>query len=184
MPFTVNSAKLPDSVKKLPAKRKRQWVTVWNSVFAETEDEGRAFAAANSAIQKERTVTDFVKQVPIEKIDEDAQIVWGWFYVDSEGGVPCVDHSGDGIDGTEIQKAAWGFVSDSRRGGELHVKDAGEIVESMYFSKEIQDALGIDLGRTGWFGGYHVKDPVAWEKVKDGTYTAFSIGGSGEEVAV
>lgn len=38
----------PAHVRKLPAKRGRQWAHVWNGVFEETGDEGRAFAAANA----------------------------------------------------------------------------------------------------------------------------------------
>ena len=56
MPFTVDSAKLPDHVKKLPAKKKAQWVEVWNSSFKRCEDAGgdsceqKAFAKANGAV--------------------------------------------------------------------------------------------------------------------------------------
>lgn len=53
MPYTGGGdPKLPKHVKKLSAKRRRKWVAVWNSVFSSTKNEGRAFAAANSAIKE------------------------------------------------------------------------------------------------------------------------------------
>lgn len=39
---------LPPNVKKMPPKRRRQWVHVFNSSLSSHGDEGRAFAAANS----------------------------------------------------------------------------------------------------------------------------------------
>ncbi|KKN69210.1 hypothetical protein LCGC14_0443860 [marine sediment metagenome] len=51
MPFSgPGDPSLPTHVKRLSAKRRRQWVAVWNSTFDREGDEGRAFAAANSAV--------------------------------------------------------------------------------------------------------------------------------------
>ena len=46
-------------------------------------------------------------------------------------------------------------------------------------SKEKQDALGIDLGFVGWWGGFEVHDDAMWAKIKTGEYESFSIGGAG-----
>jgi len=44
MPY--GKGKLPPSY--VPKPKRKQWVEVWNSVYKETGDEGRAFASANS----------------------------------------------------------------------------------------------------------------------------------------
>lgn len=125
-------------------------------------------------------MSEFTRTVEIEKLDEEQRIVWGWAYVCEDCDGQVVDHSGDITEAVEVQKAAHGFVSDSRDGGLLHQGKAGTIVDSIFFSKAVQDALGIDLGRVGWFIGYRVDDDAAWAGVKDGTYAAFSIGGSAD----
>lgn len=123
----------------------------------------------------------FTKQVAIEKIDDEQRIVWGWAYVCEQDGKPVVDHSGDVIDAAEVQKAAHGFVTDYRVGGEVHRKAAGRIVDSIFLGKAVQAALGVDLKKVGWFIGFAVEDADAWAGVKSGKYKAFSIGGSADE---
>lgn len=50
MPYDPNDpSSLPDRVRSgLSPKKQRQWAHVWNSVYRDTKEEGRAFAAANS----------------------------------------------------------------------------------------------------------------------------------------
>lgn len=60
MPYSgSNDPKLPKNVRKLSSKRKRQWIAVWTSSYRKHGDEGRAFAAANSAV-KELSDTDSI----------------------------------------------------------------------------------------------------------------------------
>ena len=56
----------------------------------------------------------------------------------------------------------------------------GEVVESVVLSKDLQQALGINLGIEGWFVGVHVQDADTWARVQKGELTMFSIGGTGE----
>lgn len=126
----------------------------------------------------------FAKQIPITKVDDELRIVWGWAYVNEEGGEQVVDVSETAISSGDMQKAAHGFVSNYRVGGAVHKHRVGRVVDSIYFSKAVQDALGIDLGRVGWFIGFEVLDDAAWSGVKDGTYKAFSIGGEADEEQV
>ena len=46
--------------------------------------------------------------------------------------------------------------------------------------------MGIPVGTipVGWWIGFLVTDEDVWEKVKDGTYTMFSIEGEAERVEV
>lgn len=56
MPYS--SAKdAPDWVQKMGQKAAEQWISVFNDVFAKTNDEGRAFAAAGAAVKK-RSMSD------------------------------------------------------------------------------------------------------------------------------
>ena len=75
------------------------------------------------------------------------------------------------------------FVLNSRRGDEMHdFKTKAHCIESVVFTKEKQDAIGIDLGFEGAWVGFYVSDDELWAKVKDGTYPMFSIAGTATEV--
>lgn len=122
---------------------------------------------------------EFVFKGEITKRDDEQQMVWGWAYVTDMNGQTVVDYSGESADWEEVQKAAHGFMLESREGDVMHVSPvAGHIVDSLFFSPEIQKALGIDLGKIGWFIGYHVEDPEIWQDVKAGKFQAFSIAGT------
>lgn len=124
--------------------------------------------------------SSFTFHADIQKIDEDKRQVFGWFSVIEEMGKDVEDREGDIIKVEELEKAAYDFVVNARKAGEMHkVVQVGQLIESMVFTKDKQEALGIDLGKVGWWGGFQITDSEVWSKVKDGTYTAFSIGGSG-----
>jgi hypothetical protein len=57
--------------------------------------------------------------------------------------------------------------------------DAGNVVESIVFTPDVQKSLGIELPdkAIGWFIGMHVPGNDEWAAVKSGKYPAFSIGG-------
>lgn len=126
--------------------------------------------------------------VPITKVSDELRTVYGWASVNSEGGHLVTDVQDDQIDDAELIKAAHDFVTSSRAGGLMHARGAsgahrlGDVVESLVLTPDIQKALGVDLGKTGWFIGYRVNDDDAWDLVKDGTLKAFSIGGRARRV--
>lgn len=115
--------------------------------------------------------------VQITKLDEDQNLVFGWLSVVEENGATVVDLQDHVIDVADLEKAAYDFVHESRVAGLMHEEFAGDMVESMVFSKDKQEALGIDLGKIGWWVGFKVK-PEVFAKVKSGDLAAFSIGGS------
>jgi hypothetical protein len=47
-------------------------------------------------------------------------------------------------------------------------------------TREIQQALGINLGRSVWLVGFEITDEGTWQAVKRGELKAFSIGGTGK----
>jgi hypothetical protein len=129
--------------------------------------------------------TRFSLTANILKMDEEQHIVYGWASVVEENGQPVVDSQGDIISISDLTKAAHEFIMHYRTGKTMHVGEAtGVIVESMVFSKDIQDALGINLDKQGWFIGYKVLDDAIWDMVKNGTLKAFSIGGMGRRIAI
>jgi len=68
MPYDPNDLSgLPDRVKRgLSEKKQRQWAHVWNSVYGDLSDEGRAFAAANSVTGLGKTFEH--KALPLQKL--------------------------------------------------------------------------------------------------------------------
>ncbi len=119
----------------------------------------------------------------ILKANDEKRIAYGWASIVEKGGKPVIDAHGDVIHPDELSRAAQAFVKSDRAAKVMHAgKQVGEIVESIVFTKDIQDALGIDLGLVGWFIGMHVPDEATWKAVKDGVYKAFSIGGKGKRV--
>jgi hypothetical protein len=113
-------------------------------------------------------------------------LVYGWASIIEKDGEIVTDHQGDRITPDELVKAAHDFICNSRQGGVLHDQYGhriGHIVESVVFTKELQDHLGIDLGKVGWLIGYQITDPKVKTLIKSGMLKAFSIGGRGRREA-
>lgn len=118
----------------------------------------------------------------IAKSAEDEQLVFGWanIAIDAAGEYP-LDWDGDITDPSDLEKAAYNFVLKYRATGEQHQGEAkGELVESIMFTKEKQQALGIPEGTLpeGWWVGFHVPDKEVFAKIKSGEYQMFSVEGT------
>jgi hypothetical protein len=115
----------------------------------------------------------------IKKIALNEGMVFGWANTstDAEGNL-IVDHHGDSIPLAELEKAAYAYVLSSRRGDEMHSKRAvARLVESFMVTPEKRQALGMDAGPSGWWVGFKIDDAEALQKLREGTYLDFSIGG-------
>lgn len=184
MPFESIS-ELPDSVRdRLTTAQQRQWLRVWNSAFESLREDGksveesesRAFAQANAVVGK---AFEFAKLVPIEKTDNEQQMVWGWAYVcKGDDGEQVVDHGGDVVDILEIQKAAEDFMLSSRVGSVMHKDQAGFVAQSIVVTDDLAKVLGFTTRKRGWLIGFKVTDADTWEGVKNRKFRAFSIGGT------
>lgn len=127
---------------------------------------------------------------PIQKIDDDKQIVYAWASVITKNGIPVEDSQGDMIAPETLLDCAHDFVTKSRRGGFMHVPDltAGNIVESLVFTYDLQKNLGVKIVNKagehieGWLVGYHVDSQTLWKRVKSGDFAELSIGGLGVRV--
>ena len=122
----------------------------------------------------------------ITKSDNGRHLVFGWASIAiKNNGEVVKDWQEDIIEPAELENAAYGFVELYREGGEMHERGgAAVLVESVVFTKEKAEAMGIPEGilPTGWWIGFKVLDEDVWEKVKDGTYSMFSIEGTAERV--
>jgi Putative phage serine protease XkdF len=135
-------------------------------------------------VETDKRDADFSFIVPIAKVDEDRQIVYGWASVIEEDGVVVTDKQDDQIEIDDLSKAAHAFMKFYRVGGDMHeTMGTGEIVESIVFTKDVQKALGVDLKKIGWFIGYHVTSADVWKRVKAKELVAFSFGGRARRAA-
>lgn len=180
MPFS-STTELPESVRgRLSEDEQRQWLAVFNQVFADTGDESRAFAAANGAVSK-----SWSRDIEIIEKNHDQQQVFGFLSVsvDKDGNL-VEDLQNDMITPDELEKGAYNYVRMQgvhKTAGEMHTNiGVGDLIESMVFTKAKQEALGIPAGilpECAYWIGYQITDDNVWKRVKSGELTAFSIGG-------
>jgi hypothetical protein len=118
--------------------------------------------------------------VDFEKADPTGRYVRGWASVVSKGGAPVEDYQGDIIEMDELRKAAHQFILDARVAKAMHDGgQVGQVVESVIIDDAFAKAVGMSDDRRGWWIGMEITDPSVQEKVRKGTFRAFSIGGRG-----
>ena len=124
----------------------------------------------------------------ITKRDDEQMLAFGWANVSIRSdGELIEDWQEDIVEPEDLEQAAYEFVQLYREGGEMHERGGvATLVESVVFTEEKQRAMGIPEGTlpVGWWIGFKVLDADVWEKVKDGTYSMFSIEGEAERVEV
>ena len=115
-------------------------------------------------------------------------LAFGWASVAVRtDGEQVEDLQGDIIDPEDLEEAVYDYVQFYGDGGEMHRRGGvAKLVESVVFTKEKARSMGIPDGTVpeGWWIGFRVLDPDVWDKVKDGTYSMFSIEGTGARVEV
>ena len=137
---------------------------------------------------KTRNPTDDTRngRFAIKKYDDDQMLAFGWANVSMRVGDELItDWQEDMIEPEELEAAAYEFVELYREGGEMHERGGvATLIESVVFTKEKMAALGIPEGAlpVGWWIGFKVTDKDVWERVKDGTYSMFSIEGTAERI--
>jgi hypothetical protein len=126
----------------------------------------------------------------IAKVDADKQQVFGWASVSAIGGKPVIDLQGDIVPIEEVEKSAYRYVIESRKGGDMHRRVAkaadaplhtADLIESFVVTGEKLEKMGLpaDSLPHGWWVGFHVNDADQWAKVKSGERAGFSIHGAG-----
>ncbi|RKJ46616.1 hypothetical protein D7X98_04175 [bacterium 1XD8-76] len=134
-------------------------------------------------------VDDIIKgRLKIMKSDDEKMLAFGWASVSMRvDGELIEDWQKDIVEPEELERAAYEYVLLYREGGEMHERGgAAVLIESVVFTEEKMQAMGIPPGTLpiGWWIGFKVLDEDVWEKVKDGTYSMFSIEGTAERVEV
>ncbi len=130
-----------------------------------------------------------VAKATVAKVDQERRLVFGWASVAiDKSGQTVTDSYDDQIDIEELENAAYQFTLHFRELNAEHEGPArGALVESMVFTQEKAEAMGIPEGVVpeGWWVGFYVEDDDAWALVKSGKYPMFSIEGwaSREEAA-
>lgn len=129
------------------------------------------------------------KYAKVCKVDEELGLVFGWAIVCKENGKDYydlnIDKSGERvpehIPEATMLKAATDFMGDTGRpGNEMHRGAMkGKYVFAFPMTTEIAKALGFETKKTGLIVAYKAPADVL-AKYKDGTYTGFSIEGTGE----
>lgn len=152
---------------------------------ARSYDEIAADRGLPSSVAKRGRADDLSVRIEFLKATAkpDERLVYGWVSVVTKAGKPVVDDQGDIVTPATLEKAAHDYLRKSRVGKRQHRgKAVMELVESVVFTKAKQKALGIDLGREGWFAGWHVHDDAVWAEIKAGKLPGFSIGGTGVRI--
>ena len=120
------------------------------------------------------------------KSDDDKRLVFGWASVAVRvTGEEIVDYQEDVIDIEDLEKAAYEYTANFGVAGEMHERGGvGRLVESVVFTKEKAGVMGIPDGilPAAWWVGFKIFDDEVWKKIKNGTYTMFSIEGTGQRI--
>ena len=145
----------------------------------------------NEAEPMSKSAPDVTWTAEIAKMDSDKRQVFGFAMVTHVDGEPVVDRQGDYTPLEEIEKAAYTYVIESRKGGDMH-KRAGErgeiplhtadLVESFVITPEKLEQMGLPENALphGWWVGFKVNDDQQWADVVSKRRTGFSIHGSGK----
>jgi hypothetical protein len=145
---------------------------------------------AVAPVQPVKKSIDYGFEGEISKVDEEKRQVFGWASLTTVDGQPVVDLQNDYISIEEIEKAAYDYVMNSRKGGDMHSRigddplHVSDMIESVIITPDKLRKMGvpdeaISKVNTGWWVGYQVNDEQIWEKVKKNERTGFSIHGTG-----
>jgi hypothetical protein len=133
------------------------------------------------------------------KRDDEKRQVFGWANVSEIDGQPVLDRQGDFVPVDEMEKSAYDYVINSRKGGDMHKRvkkglttnfgdeplHTSDLIESMIVTPEKLQKMGVpaEVSKSvpvGWWVGFQVNDEEQWQMVKNGERTGFSIHGRGK----
>lgn len=196
MPYRRNSD-LPPAVKDaLPSSAQTVFRTAFNSGEKAHQNwsESRHFQYAWGAVrqagfEKDPDTGKWVKvektslEIPITKVDESQNLVFGWANVSiSKDGTQITDSQDDQIDIEELEQAAYEFNLHFREAGMNHEGEAiGKVVESFVVTPEKLEKMGLepDALPMGWWFGAYIEDDEVFAQVVKGELSMFSIQGTG-----
>ena len=138
--------------------------------------------------QQPRADPDEGRLFSVAKADDERHMVFGWASVAAlADGTTVEDYQRDILEIDELEDAVYDYVLYFRDGGEMHQRRGiGVLVESVVFTPDKLKAMGIPEGTlpSGWWLGLKITDDDVWARVKDGTYTMFSIEGEANRTPI
>lgn len=118
------------------------------------------------------------KIIPIMKMDNAKQIVYGVVLAPNE-----IDAQDDFMEPEDIEAAAHKYLSESRVIGKNHSDPIHAVPVESFIAPEDFEVSGQygpqPVKKGSWVLGVKVNDPEEWQKIVDGDYTGFSVGGVG-----
>ena len=143
--------------------------------------DGVAMVHGFAAIRPSRPIVKQRCRLELFRKERSQQVFYAWASVVEKDGQEVVDHEGMSWSEGDMERAAWEFTARSGEHGISHeaIAPGSELVASIPFTKDLQQALGIDLGRVGWLVGFHVADEGLWHEIDSGNLPMMSIGGVG-----
>ena len=121
------------------------------------------------------------RELTVIKSDDERRQVFGCASVAVRvDGEQIVYWQQDAIDTADLEQAAYEYIAHFGTAGEMHQRGGvGHVIESVVFTKEKANALGIppDILPEGWWIGFQITDGEVCEKIKSGEYSMFSIEG-------
>jgi cation transport regulator ChaB len=199
MPYATD-ADLPESVKALPRHARKIYRAAFNSAAGDGKDDEAAAKIAWSAVdgkyekradgqwrrrqaqkmtladlaeiaQEETSMSDLNLFIPLSKVDLVAREVWGWAAEEAP------DKSKEIMDyaASKPRFLSWSDAIQKASGG----KSRGN-VRAMHNTVAAGKVIHLDPRddvKKVWVG-VKVVDDAEWQKVQEGVYTGFSVGGS------
>lgn len=122
--------------------------------------------------------------------DSDRRLVGGYAYVSKINGALLHDTQGDSIEPEELREAVHEFMKSGRTMGVMHIPGpdgkpiaGGEIVEMAVLAGDFRPPhMSADVDALWIVAKVH--DDLVWSMIKDGSLSAFSIGGKGKRTPV
>lgn len=112
------------------------------------------------------------------KYDAALGLVFGYAIVCKVDDKEYFDVQGDHIPEDSMMEAATDFMLSKREGKVMHSgARVGDIVFAWPLTTDIAKAFDLKTSKTGLLIAYRPTDPDIVDKVKNGDYTGFSIGG-------
>lgn len=163
-----------------------------DSIYLEEEHrqstESREYLEDGTTVVTRSTDSIYIETPILKNKSDEEKLVFGWanISVEADGTVP-LDWQGDITAPAVLEKAAYNFVLKHRTTGEMHQGGVvGHLVESVMFTKQKQESMGIPEGvmPEGWWVGFYVPDEEVVAKIKSGEYKMFSIQGKAKRLSI
>lgn len=154
----------------------------------------KAKKAPTQPIRPEQPQHDVTWSGTVSKRNDEKRQVFGFCTVTAINGEPVVDLQDDYIPLEEIEKSAYTYVVESRKGGDMHSRvgrtldspngvplHTSDMIESFVITPEKLEKMGLAPNALphGWWVGFQVNDEEQWNLVKRNERTGFSIHGKG-----